>query len=91
MKRMNVVIDEEALERAQKATGDKTYSATINTALREVARMEILRDGLDRLDHMSWFPGYVEEYGPNPPLKEADLKRLRRSAQVVRAPRPKKS
>jgi hypothetical protein len=91
MKRMNVVIDEDALARAQKATGEKTYSATINTALREVARMEILRDGLDRLDHMSWFPGYVEEYGPNPPLTEADLKKLRRSAHILRAPRTKKS
>jgi Arc/MetJ family transcription regulator len=91
MKRMNVVIDEDALARAQKATGEKTYSGTINTALREVERMEILRDGLDRMDHMSWWPGYVEEYGPNPPVTEADLKRLRRSAHVVRATRPKKS
>jgi hypothetical protein len=91
MKRMNVVIDEEALERAQQATGQKTYSGTINTALREMARVEILRDGLDRMDHMSWWPGYVEEYGPNPPLPEAEPKKLRRSAQVVRAPRAKKS
>jgi Arc/MetJ family transcription regulator len=68
MKRMNVVIDEEALERAQRTTGEKTFSGTINTALREVVRMEILRDGLDRFDHTSWWPGYVEEYGPNPPL-----------------------
>jgi len=88
---MNVVIDEEALERAQKATGEKTFSGTINTALREVARIEILRDGLDRMDRMSWWPGYVEEYGPNPPVAEVDLKKLRRSAQVVRAPRKKKS
>jgi hypothetical protein len=91
MKRMSVVIDEEALEQAHRATGEKTYSATINTALREVTRIEILRDGLNRLDHMTWWPGYVEEYGPNPPVTEADLKRLRRSAQVVRAPRAKKS
>jgi len=90
MKRMNLVIDEEALRCAQKATGDKTYSCTVNTALREVTRMEILRDGLDRLDHMSWFPGYVEEYGPNPPVTQADLKKLRRSAQLVRAPRTNK-
>jgi hypothetical protein len=91
MKRMNVIIDEEALEHAHSATGEKTYSATINKALREVTRMEILRDGLDRLDHMTWWPGYVEEYGPNPPVTDADLKRLRRSANVVRAPRAKKS
>jgi hypothetical protein len=88
MKRMNVVIDEEALERAQKATGEKTYSGTINVALREAARMEILRDGLDRMDHLSWWPGYVEEYGPNPPVQED--KKLRRSAHVVQAPRTRK-
>ncbi|HEX3577887.1 MAG TPA: type II toxin-antitoxin system VapB family antitoxin [Thermoanaerobaculia bacterium] len=90
MKRMNLVIDEEALTRAQKATGDKTFSGTVNKALREVVRMEILRDGLDRMDHMTWWPGYVEEYGPNPPLAETARKPLRRSAQVVRAPRTKK-
>jgi hypothetical protein len=72
MKRMNVVIDEEALERARHATGEKTYSGTINRALREVARIEILRDGIDRIDHTSWWPGYVEEFGPNPPVTEAD-------------------
>jgi len=91
MKRISVMIDEEALERARMATGEKTPSGAINTALREVARMEILRDGIDRFDHMSWFPGYIEEYGPNPPLTEADRKQLRRSARVVRAPRAKKS
>jgi Arc/MetJ family transcription regulator len=73
MKRMNVVIDEEALEHARTATGEKTYSGAINTALREVVRMEILRDGLDRMDHMSWWPGYVEEYGPNPPVTERNI------------------
>ncbi len=85
-----MILDEEALERARRATGEKTYSGTLNRALREVVRMEILRDGLDRFDHMSWWPGYVEEFGPNPPVTEADRKRLRRSAQVVRAPRAKK-
>jgi len=71
MKRITIVVDEDALEQARSATGQKTYSATINAALREMARMEILRDGLARLDHMSWWPGYVEEYGPNPPVPEA--------------------
>lgn len=91
MKRMNVILDEEALERARRATGEKTYSGTINRALREVVRVEILRDGIDRIEHTSWWPGYVEEFGPNPPVTEADLKRLRRSARVARAPRSKKS
>ena len=91
MKRMNVILDEEVLESARRATGEKTFSATINRALREVTRMEILRDGIDRIEYTSWWPGYVEEYGPNPPVTEEQMKRLRRSARVVRAPRSKKS
>jgi len=90
MKRMNVVIDEEALERARRATGEKTFSGTINRALREVTRMEILRDGIDRFDELGWWPGYVEEFGPNPPLPVKDRKRVRRAAQDVRAPRTKR-
>jgi len=68
---MNVVIDEEALEKARKITGDKNYSDTINHALREIARIEVLRDGLDRFEHTLWWPGYVEEFGPNPPCPVA--------------------
>jgi hypothetical protein len=90
MKRMNVILDEEALERERHATGERTYSATINRALIEVARIEILRDGIDRIEHTSFWPGYVAEFGPNPPVTEEQMKRLRRSARVVRAPRSKK-
>ncbi len=38
MKRTNVIVDEELLERARVATGERTYSATINIALEEVVR-----------------------------------------------------
>ena len=91
MKRMNLIIDEELLERARKRLGDKTYSDTVNRALREVVRIEVLRDGLDRFEHDMWWPGYVEEFGPNPPLTKADERRLRRSAQTARAPRTPRS
>jgi Arc/MetJ family transcription regulator len=91
MKRMNVVIDEEALERARRATGEKTFSGVINRALREIVRMEILKDGLDRSDQSAWWPGYVEEFGPNPPLPARDRKRMRSAAQDIRAPRTKRS
>jgi hypothetical protein len=91
MKRMNLIIDEVVLERAKTATGERTFSGTVNRALQEVTRMEILRDGIDRIEHTSWWPGYVEEYGPNPPETEEQKKRLRRSARVLRAPRSKKS
>jgi hypothetical protein len=86
---MNVIIDEGALERARRATGEKTFSGVINRALREVTRIEILRDGIDRLDQSAWWPGYVEEFGPNPPLPVKDRKRIRRAALDVRAPRTK--
>jgi hypothetical protein len=40
MKRTNVVLDEELLKQANKALGQKTYSATINFALKEALRMQ---------------------------------------------------
>jgi Arc/MetJ family transcription regulator len=39
MKRTNVVLDEVLLEQATRTLGQKTYSATINFALREALRM----------------------------------------------------
>ena len=86
MKRFNLVLDEKLLEEARKKVGDKTYSDTVNRALREMLRIEILRQGLDRLTDDMWLPGYVEEYGPNPPLPKTEA-RARRSAETVRAPR----
>jgi len=38
MKRTNVVLDEKLLEEAHAISGEKTYSATINKALRELVR-----------------------------------------------------
>ncbi|HWF11502.1 MAG TPA: type II toxin-antitoxin system VapB family antitoxin [Bryobacteraceae bacterium] len=40
MKRTNVVLDEEVLKQATRALGQKTYSATINFALKEALRMQ---------------------------------------------------
>jgi hypothetical protein len=90
MKRMNLIVNEEALEQAKRMTGERTYSGTVNRALQEVARIEILRDGVDRIEHTSFWPSYVAEFGPNPPVTEEQMKRLRRSARVARAPRSKK-
>ena len=38
MKRTNVILDEELLEKARRASGQRTYSAAINEALAEYVR-----------------------------------------------------
>ena len=38
MKRTNVVLDEELLERARRVSGERTYSGTITKALEEFVR-----------------------------------------------------
>jgi len=87
MKRMSLMVDGDMLEKARKALGVATASETINRALSEVLRIETLRDGLDRIDYNMFWPGYVEEYGPNPPLAPEGRKRSRSAAKVVREPR----
>jgi hypothetical protein len=88
---MNLIVDDELLEQARKKLGDKTYSDTVNRALREVLRIEVVRDGLDRLPHVQWWPGYVEEYGPNPPLRKINARPVRAAARTARAPRKPRS
>jgi Arc/MetJ family transcription regulator len=39
MKRTNIVLDEDLLEEATRISGEKTYSATVNLALRELIRL----------------------------------------------------
>ena len=43
MKRTNLVLDEKLLEEATRELGFKTYSATVNNALREALRMHRIR------------------------------------------------
>jgi hypothetical protein len=75
MKRMHVTLDEEALEDARRLTGKKSYSETINHLIAEAVRKDRLMKAIDALyeDPNPWWPGYVEEYGPNPPLTDADI------------------
>lgn len=83
---MNIIVDEEALEKARKITGKKTYSETINFALSEIVRRDEFRQGMKDLKDTVWFEGRG--------LKE--LMRLRTdsglpgrrvAAKTVRAPR----
>ncbi len=43
MKRTNLVLDEQLLEKATQVLGQKTYSATVNKALEEAIRMVKIR------------------------------------------------
>ena len=70
MKRTNVVVDEELLEAARRVTGERTYSATITKALKEIVRVERLRKALDAYQSEVskggfFWPGYLEEMRPN--------------------------
>jgi hypothetical protein len=44
MKRTNLVLDGELLIEATRVLGEKTFSATVNTALREAIRMKKLQE-----------------------------------------------
>lgn len=89
MKRTNVILDEELLEQARKASGERTYSATINRALDELVRrnrvfsmIEEIRASPEEL----FAPGYVETMWPH--LAETPKKK-RVSAHEQRVPRVK--
>jgi hypothetical protein len=72
MKRIHVTLDEEALEDARRLTGKKSYSDTINHLIDAALKQDRLMKAIDDLakDPEPWWPGYVEEYGPNPPVKK---------------------
>jgi hypothetical protein len=89
MKRTNVVLDAELLEEARRATGEKTYSATINTALEEVVKRRKFRRAFDAVAQLAakgdfFYPGFIEEEWPEVTVKK------KRSAQVKRVA-PKKA
>src|SRR5258707_15896806 len=89
MKRMNVILDEEALERARILTGKKSYSETINHLVAQAVRQEELMKAIDALavGPDPWFPGYVEEQAPDVAEYLRQQKRTRRpAANTVRAP-----
>jgi hypothetical protein len=89
MKRMNVVIDHDAVERARRLTGKKTYSETINHAIAEIIKQDELGKAIDALatGPDPWWPGYVEEMAPDVAAYLKEQKRARRpAANTVRAP-----
>jgi hypothetical protein len=75
MKRMHVTLNEEALKYARRLTGKKSYSDTINHLVTQPLKQDRLMKAIDGLykDPNPWWRGYVEEYGPNPPLAADDI------------------
>ena len=68
MKRTNLVVDGELLMEATRVSGEKTFSGTVNTALREFIRMKKLQE----------LPRF---FGTN--LWEGDLAEMRGDADPV--------
>lgn len=93
MKRTNVVLDEDLLEKARRAAGEKTYSATITKALEEyVRKREFWRAYREWAEETrkggTFWPGYLEEL--RPPSRAVHTKRkVRVSAHEKRVSRKK--
>ena len=100
MKRTNVVLDEKLLEDARRATGERTYSATITKALEKVVKQERFRRTLAEFESEAakggfFHPDFLAEKSANSMLDEparrlsADVKRVpsKKKRNVRRAPR----
>ena len=93
MKRTNVVLDEELLEKARRVTGEKTYSATINKLLAEAVRVADLKRMLSEFAELNkngamFNREYAEEMWPESAAVIWPRKQ-RASADEVRAPKKK--
>ncbi|HEX6641504.1 MAG TPA: type II toxin-antitoxin system VapB family antitoxin [Thermoanaerobaculia bacterium] len=92
MKRTNVVLDEELLEKARRVTGEKTYSGTITRALEKVVKQERFWTLLEEFDREAmkggfFDPDYLAEKSANSMFDEP---KRRVSADENRAPHDKK-
>lgn len=89
MKRTNVVLDEELLERARRVLGEKTYSGTITKALEKAVRQDKFWEAYRKWEELAhsdegfFDPEYLREMSK----KSLSLAKKRRSAHDVRAPR----
>lgn len=72
MKRTNLVLDEELLNKASRLLGEKTYSATINKALEEAIKVTSLRNLLNFQGSDIW---------------EGDLREMREKGAIGRKDR----
>lgn len=63
MKRTTLVLDERLLDEAVRILGAKTYSATVNLALKEVLRMKRIQGLEDCIGKVEWHGDLSEMRG----------------------------
>jgi hypothetical protein len=91
MKRTNVMLDEDLLERARRALGEKTYSGAITKALEEVVRQEKFWELYRQFEHLAHTEGVFDpEYIKEKMAKSFRTSKRRISAHDARAPRKQK-
>jgi Arc/MetJ family transcription regulator len=70
MKRTNLVLDEDLLKEATRELGEKTYSATVNAALKEIVRQKQVEKLADFVGKLEWI-GDLSEMREDRPRKRA--------------------
>lgn len=89
--RRNVVIDDQLLEDARKATGEKTYSGAITKALEEITRQKRFRAKLRAWQELAWTEGvFRTDFVEEKMAKSLSRTPTGLSAHETRAPRKKK-
>ena len=63
MRRTTLVLDERLLEEAVRVLGVKTYSATVNLALKEALRMRRIQGLADYIGNVEWHGDLSEMRG----------------------------
>lgn len=89
MKRTNVVLDEELLERARRVLGEKTYSGAITKALEKVVRQDKFWEAYRKFEELAHSPEGVfdPEYLKEKAAKSVSATKRRVAAHEARAPR----
>jgi Arc/MetJ family transcription regulator len=75
MKRTNLVLDEQVLEEATRLTGEKTYSATVQRALKELVRRAKAQQILELQGSGLWEGDLSEMRNDRSPSKAARRRR----------------
>lgn len=82
------MVDEELLERARRALGEKTYSGAITKALEEVVRQERFWELYRKFEHLAHTEGVFDpDYLKEKAAKSVRPTKRRISAHDARAPR----
>ena len=92
MKRTNVMLDEELLERARRALGEKTYSGAITKALEKVVRQEKFWESYRKFEELAHSEGgfFDPEYLKEKAAKSGTARKPRVAAHDARAPQSRK-